>query len=500
VGLEHEKEQLQAELKRRQQHATLLREVALASRGGVDPQQVFKTIYERLSQVLPVDAFFVALGDNDQRQQYRFVFFIDEGQPYDLRNTRVGGIAKYLLEHKQPLLFRDLHNEFPQQGLPAPERFGNVEKRSKAWMGVPILIGRDAIGVLSAQSYTYGAYDESDLQLLIALGDLAAIAIENAILYQAQEQLSQSLVDRVTARSEELAVLTAIAVTFSQGQPLGVLLDEVLERVLWLLGMDAGSIFLHERRTLLHRVAWRANAPVAMPSEWLPIEGPSRIATAVRTAQFIEDMRDSHAVIAMPLRAHGQTVGEMTLHGPARSLTAHERTLLEASSYQIAVGIENARLLAERERQIAQLESLTNIAAASASTLDLRAMLEQVYTILRKLLTIDGFVTATIDAEHQHLNMGIAWILESDLLELAQVPIDPATRLARVVRDQRALLLRHTDPQHYELRPRQAWERLRPARPAIPQRGCAPASAQRRERAALPAGPQQRRDRRTTRP
>jgi phosphoserine phosphatase RsbU/P len=459
VGLEREKEQLQAELRRRQQHAKLLREIALASRGGVNPQQVFQTIYERLSEVLPVDAFFVALCDNDNPQQYRFVLFIDEGKPYDLRNTRVGGVAGYLLEHKQPMLFRDLHSEFQQQGVPAPERFGNVEKRSRAWMGVPILIGRDAVGVLSAQSYTYGAYDQSDLELLIALGDLASIAIENAILYRAQEELSQSLVDRITARSEELAVLTAIAVTFSQGQPLNVLLDEVLERVLWLLGMNGGAIFLHERRTLMHRVAWRADSSLPTPSEWLPIEGTSRVATAMRTGHFVQDVRDSYAVLAMPLRAHGQTVGVMTLHGPARSLTEHEHTLLEAASYQIAVGIENARLLAERERQIAQLESLTDIAAASASTLDLQAMLEQVYTILRKLLPIDGFIAATLNLEGTALNMGVTWNSETEMLLLAHLPVDGASRLARVLGDQKALLLRHTDPQHYQIRPRQGWER-----------------------------------------
>ncbi len=459
MELERQKEQLEAELKRRQQHAAVLREIALASRGGVDPQQVFQTIYHRLKEVLPVDAFFVALCDNDNAKQYRFVLFIDEGEVYDLRNTRVGGIAGHLLEQKQPLLFRDLHTEFQQQGVPTPERFGNIEKRSKAWMGVPILIGRDAVGVLSAQSYTYGAYDESDLQLLIALGDLAAIAIENAILYRAQEELSQSLADRVTARSEELAVLTAIAVTFSQGQPLNVLLDEVLERVLWLLGMDAGAIFLHERRTLMHRVAWRADSVIPAPSEWLPVEGPSREAAALRTGQFVEDTRNSHTRLVMPLRAHGQTVGVMMLHGPARVLNEHERTLLEAASYQIAVGIENARLLAERERQIAQLESLTHIAAASASTLDLQAMLEQVYTILRKLLPIDGFLAATIDAEGDTIDMGVTWNSETEIMLLAQLPLDPTTRLAQVVREQRPLLLRHTDPQHYIVRPRQAWER-----------------------------------------
>ncbi|MBV9787556.1 MAG: GAF domain-containing protein [Chloroflexi bacterium] len=459
LGLEREKEQLQAELRRRQQHATLLREIALASRGGVNPQQVFQTIFERLSEVLPVDAFFVALCDNENPEQYRFVLFIDEGKTFDLRNSRVGGIAGYLLEHKQPMLFRDLHQEFQQTGAPPPERFGNVEKRSRSWMGVPILIGRDAVGVISAQSYEYGVYDESDLELLIALGDLASVAIENAILYRAQEELSQSLVDRVTARSEELAVLTAIAVTFSQGQPLNMLLDEVLERVLWLLGMNAGAIFLHERRTLMHRAAWRADGAIPMPAEWLPIEGTSRVATAMSTGHFVEDVRDSYAVMAMPLRAHGQTVGVLTLHGPARSLTEHEHTLLEAASYQIAVGIENARLLTERERQIAQLEALTDIAASSASTLDLQAMLEQVYTSLRKLLPIDGFIAATLNTERSAFNMGVTWNSETEMMLLAHLPVDTSTRLSHMLADQKPMLLRHTDPQHYQIRPRQGWER-----------------------------------------
>ena len=104
-------EQLQVELHRQQRHMALLREVALASRGGVDPQQFFQTIYERLAIVLPIDAFFVALCDNDDVEQYHFALFIETGQHYELPDKRVGGLTGHLLMRKQSVLLRDLHTE-----------------------------------------------------------------------------------------------------------------------------------------------------------------------------------------------------------------------------------------------------------------------------------------------------------------------------------------------------------------------------------------------------
>ncbi len=457
VELERELEHLQAELKRHQQQAMLLRDIALAGRGGSDAQTVFQAIYDRLAEVLPFDAFFVALSDREGAQEYRFVLFMDEGQRFELPNTRIGGLTGYLLEQKRALLFRDLHQEYYQQAIPAPEQFGHYERLSRSWMGVPLLIGREAIGVLSVQSYHAGVYDEADLELLKALGDLAAMAIENAMLYQAQDQLSQSLAERVTARSEELAVLTAIAISFSQGKPIDVLLDEVLERILWLLGMHTGAVLLHERRSLLHRVAYRGDDLASLPAEWVPIDGPTEAAQALRSGQLVETQA-AHALLAVPLRAFGQTIGVLTLQGPLRSLTTHEHTLIEAASYQIAVGIENARLLAERERQIAQLEALTSLAVISATTLEPRAMLEHVYTILQPLLQFDGFIAAMYDGERRVLTDGISWHSAHEFQPIDQLPIGNG-RLAQLLQQHEPLLIRHTDPLHYQLTPEQPWER-----------------------------------------
>jgi phosphoserine phosphatase RsbU/P len=123
------------------------------------------------------------------------------------------------------------------------------------------------------------------------------------------------------------------------------------------------------------------------------------------------------------------------------------------------VGVENARLLQDREREIARLEALTNIAAASASTLDFQQMFERVATTLRPLLHFDGFLAAAYDAEHNAIISGIGWSLERDVQPVDHLALDQPSRLAQMVRQREPLLLRHTDPLHYQLQPQQFWER-----------------------------------------
>ncbi|WP_081752643.1 GAF domain-containing protein [Kallotenue papyrolyticum] len=457
IELEREIEHLQAELERQRQHTALLRDVALACRGGADPQQVFEAIYERVRQVLPIDVFYVALCDRADTSAYRFVLFVDEGVRYDLPDRRVGGLTGYIMQQRRPLLFRDLHAERQPPPAPQPEAFGNLAKRSRAWLGVPILAGREAIGVLSIQSYTPAVFDDSDLELLRALADLAALAIENALLYEAQEQLSRSLAERVTARSEELAVMTAIATSFSQGLPLATLLDTVLERVLWLLGLDGGAIYLYTAPARLRREAQRDPDDALMPAE-LSLDD-ARLGRALVTSAPRDEHARERLLVTVPLRVLGRVVGVMLLHGPARELSEHERTLLEAASYQIAVGIDNARLLEQQARQIARLEALATIAAASSATLDPCAILERVAVRLQPLLACDGLLLATCDAQRQRLINGIMCTADGAAQPLQATAIDPHSRLARLLSEERPLLIGSADALHQALPPQADWER-----------------------------------------
>jgi serine phosphatase RsbU (regulator of sigma subunit)/nitrate/nitrite-specific signal transduction histidine kinase len=361
-------DRLRTELAQQQRNFRLLREIARRSRGAVDPQEVFETIYERLKAALPIDAFFVALCDSDDARQYHFALFVDEGRRVQTTDKRVGGLTGWILGLKESRLYRDLHVEI-EPDAPRPERFGNAGRLSRSWIGVPLMIGRESVGVISVQSYAYGVYSEADLQLVEALADLAAVAIDNALLYQQQEELSKSLAARVVARSEELAVLTAIASGLSRGQYDEARLTEAIERILWMLNLDAGVVWLAEpsgglRRAAAYAVAGRRHAGSESSAEQAPdpitaqvyrdntpVTGRSQFSTGgyhIQTAfGFLQEAAgdEDPSVFAVPLQAHGQSVGVLTLYGAAgRELLPHEYSLLEAAGQQMAIGVENARL------------------------------------------------------------------------------------------------------------------------------------------------------------
>jgi signal transduction histidine kinase len=72
-----------------------------------------------------------------------------------------------------------------------------------SWMGVPLLTGEEAIGVLSIERYETGAYCEKDTRVLQAFANHAAVAIRNAQLYQELMEAHKKL-------QEQNAQLTAL--------------------------------------------------------------------------------------------------------------------------------------------------------------------------------------------------------------------------------------------------------------------------------------------------
>ena len=415
-------DRLRAELAQQQRNLRLLREVALASRGAADPQSVFEAIYERLKEVLPVDAFFVALCDRGDMQQYHFALFIDEDKRVEATDQQIGGLTGWILNLKESRLFRDLHAERGPDA-PVPQQFGNYARRSRAWMAVPLMIGRESVGVISVQSYQYGVYSEVDLQLLEALGDLAAIAIENALLYRQQDELSKSLATRAAARSEELAVLTTIASGLSRGQYDEQKLAEALDRILWMLNLGAGVVWLADppsglRRAAAYAVAGSRHEALAKAETSPVIPDPISVQVFQHNQPIIRRSRysgaDQHAqqepglpstavdsddesVFAVPLQAHGHIVGVLALYGEAgRELAPHEYSLLEAASQQMAIGVENARLYHEArttaaiaERRAENLALVHRISRLISSSLDPGEVVRITAEQMAKLFDVD---------------------------------------------------------------------------------------------------------------
>ena len=94
--------------------------------------------------------------------------------------------------------------DYPAEYADSPFREVVQEAGLRSWLGVPLQARDTVMGVLYVISRTPQQFRDDDQRLLIALGDQAAIAIENARLYEQVRQHSEELETLVIERTREL--------------------------------------------------------------------------------------------------------------------------------------------------------------------------------------------------------------------------------------------------------------------------------------------------------
>ncbi len=153
-------------------------------------------------------ARYAALGvlDPDRRELERFLTKgIDEATRHAIGPPPRGrGILGVLIEDPRPLRLRDLGDHPRSYGFPA------VHPEMQGFLGVPVLIRGEAWGNLYLTDKEDGDFDERDEEAAVVLAQWAAIAIENAHLYQSVNERRQELERAVTSLEATTAITRAV--------------------------------------------------------------------------------------------------------------------------------------------------------------------------------------------------------------------------------------------------------------------------------------------------
>ncbi len=430
----------------------VLRTISIACLGKPSARTVFESIHQALLPVFRYDAAYFAVCDPDHRGIFRAALLVDEEIIEYFEHTPYGPLTGILVRQRQPLLFHDLLHESDTLTV-RPERFGHPQKRSRSWMGTPLLLGYETVGVISVQSYLPGVYDRDSLDLLQRIGNLLAIALENAALVEQQRALGDELTARVTARTRELATLTALAEELALQRPLAELLDRALLLVVEHLTMSGGVVRLLSSDCTELTLA----AVYGLPPEYanqlarIPVAGSLMHSVIEERRPLILDdrARSDHweriglhyrSLIAVPLQIGDRVLGVLLLVDTRqRTIQDQEIEFVRAVGHQIAIAIENARLLAERERQVAELSALSDISHIASTTLELRTLLRHIARALARFMRADVFSVAVYNAERDIISDGLS-IDEGEEHSFWQFqPPPPDSLTAWVLRHRRSL-------------------------------------------------------------
>jgi signal transduction histidine kinase/DNA-binding response OmpR family regulator/uncharacterized protein YigA (DUF484 family) len=192
-----ETRRLLAETDERAAELSTINAVSQALSSELDLAALITLTGEQVRHTFNADIAYVALHDHAVNMITFPYTWGDDIQPIPYGE----GLTSRIIAMREPLLINaDLAE------TQAAMDIRQIGAEVKSYLGVPILAGDEAIGVISAQSSTQeGRFDEHHLRLLSTIAANVGAAIENARLYQAAQDAQLAAEHANTAKSTFLA-------------------------------------------------------------------------------------------------------------------------------------------------------------------------------------------------------------------------------------------------------------------------------------------------------
>jgi len=154
----------------------------------LDLDVLLHRIVQAAADITAAEAASILLYDNTSRQLYfQVATNIDEPTMRGLVVPLEGSIAGWMVTHRKPVRIDNAHQD--------PRHFANIEKTTgfltQSLLGIPLITKNKVVGVLEVLNKREGKFSSSDENLLSVLGAQAAVAIENARLFQQSDLISE---------------------------------------------------------------------------------------------------------------------------------------------------------------------------------------------------------------------------------------------------------------------------------------------------------------------
>jgi len=163
-------------------------------------------IVQRATQLVKADRGLILLADSPTRILQKLVCFgYEEGEldGFDYQEIE-DGISGWVLAQGWPVMSDDMVGDSRNTGR-ALKRLQLEEPKGQSIIVAPLMVRDKVIGTLTTVAVEGSKpFEQTDLELVLLLANEAAIAIENARLYQASKDYTAILEQRVSERTAEL--------------------------------------------------------------------------------------------------------------------------------------------------------------------------------------------------------------------------------------------------------------------------------------------------------
>jgi len=434
------------------------------SRSAFDLSTVLQTLVDSAARLVGADKGTIARKRGEVYFREAFHGFSDEFR------HRIGQIAivpergsasgRALLEGKT-IHIVDIHKD-PEYTLLEKiqlDEFSTI-------LGVPMLRDGEPIGVFALTRDEARAFSDKEIELVTTFADQAAIAMENARLFDEVQQRTSELEEALQQQTATADVLQVISSSVSDAAPV---FEKILESCALLFRTDGQLVLLVGEDDQVHIAASRGAIAGRLETMFpIPLSG-SVTERAIRERQVVNipDVDGDHGYPTLhrvaehlglgaysaafaPLVWEGKGIGCIALmRTPPKPFSDKELTLLETFTDQAVIAIQNARLFNEVQTRTRDLEESLQFQTASADVLKAISQspdrLEPVlHVIVETSRALCGAATSSIfllsDGKFRVAAQSDAPPDYIDVLRANPIPFDqPGSVLTRAAREKRVI-------------------------------------------------------------
>ncbi|RPI34306.1 MAG: GAF domain-containing protein [Chloroflexota bacterium] len=297
-----------------------------------------------------------------------------------------------------------------------------------ATLGIPVLLQEQTYGLLEILDDTPNRFWSHDERRLVEqVADQLSLALENARLFQAEQQ-----------RANEMNTLVELSRLISQNLDLEEVYTTAHRIIGQLMATESFSINLIDRANNEFLSVYTVDCGVRLEVErFAATEGFSGHVAKTGQPYIIRDLdvettpfpqvtipgtetndRYVHSVIAAPLRFSGEIIGVITTQSyTANAFNDHDLRLLQTFADHIAIAIQNARLFEQTQSALKETATLYSISSAASRSLDLEESLQELLSKVLEAIDFETGLISLVDDYTEKLKLSVHQNLPETLVE-----------------------------------------------------------------------------------
>ncbi|MFZ5885661.1 MAG: GAF domain-containing protein [Chloroflexota bacterium] len=402
--------------------------------------ELMETLLDQLGPVIPFDTATLWIREKDRLTVAAARGFPDTERRLGLTiAAEDSALFKEMIRTGQGISVGDVRQD---------PRFPPLEAPRLSWLGLPLVSKKEVIGVLALEKWQAYFYTREHIQVGTTFASQAAVALENARLFE--ESLSRA--SELDQRSKRLALLNRFS------SSLGFLLDE--DKILQLTAneiQDAAnaarvSVVVFERG----KAVWKFSNP--KPTRKLPQTLPDapifqrlRESLGVFTTDSVKSEADlaplagflgenTKSLLILPLASSSNLRALIFVQQNEAMRFSHaELELALTLTNQASIALENARLYQSTLSTAERFAILNQSSYQVGASLDPEQIYVAVHRAAQRLMPVESFVISLLDEETNEIE-GVYLVDGDKRAPVARIPRDQGLS-GRVISTAQPLLI-----------------------------------------------------------